>query len=379
MVVAGGRVERLLASRAELGRAARDHPVTDLGDVVLTPGLVNAHAHLELSGLAGRLPRGPDFRAWIGRLLELRAEHGPERLARAARAGADRCLATGTTAGGDVDSTGAAIVGLADHPIRVVHYREVLDAHDPARTAPALARLERALPGAPGRREGISPHAPFSASAALLAGVARLARERSAPVSVHWSETVSETEWLERGEGPLAGLLGPSPLRPGLDLIAEAGLLGPGLSLVHGNHPRPDEPARIALAGATVVHCPGSHAWFERAPAPLELYVRSGVRLALGTDSLASNEDLDLRAEMARARKAAPWLAPADVWAMATRGGAAALGAGGELGVLAPGARADLLAHRAAPGGREQTLDELTSARVEILGTWIAGRPVGTA
>jgi cytosine/adenosine deaminase-related metal-dependent hydrolase len=128
-----------------------------------------------------------------------------------------------------------------------------------------------------------------------------------------------------------------------------------------------------------VVHCPGSHAWFERPPAPLERYVESGVRLALGTDSLASNEDLDLRLEMVRVRKEAPWLAPAEVWAMATRGGAAALDAAGELGVLTPGARADMIAHRAAPGGREAVLEQLTSTPLELAGGWVDGGSVEPA
>jgi cytosine/adenosine deaminase-related metal-dependent hydrolase len=355
-------------------RAARGKALTDLGDVLLTPGLVNAHAHLELSGLAGQLPRGPDFAAWIGRLLALRAARGTRRMAADARRGALRCLASGTTAVADIDSTGAAQRGLAGHPLRVVHMREVLDAHDPARSEDALRGVRRALTRRARQTEGLAPHASFTASGQLLRGVARLARRRAAPVSVHWSETAEEVAWLAGRGAPLSPLLGPSPRRSGLDLLEEAGLLRPGLSLVHGNHPQRGEPARIARAGVTLVHCPGSHAWFAREPAPLRRYLRAGVSLALGTDSLASNEDLDLGREMGLLRQGAPWLAPEAVWGFATLGGAAALGAPGELGELVPGARADLVAYDVEARDRPAALEALTSGRGCVIGVWVAGR-----
>jgi cytosine/adenosine deaminase-related metal-dependent hydrolase len=373
VLVARGRIVRVLRGPAAVRRAARGAPLTDLGDVLLAPGLVNAHAHLELSGLAGELPRGPNFAAWIARLLELRAARGARRLAADARRGAERCLDTGTTTVGDIDTTGAALRGLAGHALRVVHFREVLDAFDPARTAGALRGVARALARRARQTEGLAPHASFTASAALLGGVARLARRRSAPVTVHWSETPAEVEWLARGSGPLAALLGPSPRCSGLDLLERAGLLGPGLALVHGNHPRPGEPARLARAGVSLVHCPGSHAWFERAPAPLRRYRRAGVPLALGTDSLASNEDLDLRREMRLLREAQPWLAPEAIWAFATLGGARALGAAGELGELRPGARADLVAHAVGGNERRAALEALTSGAGRVAGVWVGG------
>jgi cytosine/adenosine deaminase-related metal-dependent hydrolase len=98
------------------------------------------------------------------------------------------------------------------------------------------------------------------------------------------------------------------------------------------------------------------------------------VTLALGTDSLASNEDLDLRREMRLLREAFPWIAPALVWEMATVGGAAALGAAGEVGVLASGARADLVAHGSDARGASGALEELTLGRTRIEGVWVAGR-----
>jgi cytosine/adenosine deaminase-related metal-dependent hydrolase len=144
--------------------------------------------------------------------------------------------------------------------------------------------------------------------------------------------------------------------------------------LVHGNFPAPGEVERIARCGAVVVHCPASHAWFEREPFPWRTYLAGGVPLALGTDSLASNDELDLRREMRFARESAPWLAPAQVFDMATANGARALGAVDRIGTLAPGAHADWIAYEGLPSGLRAALDALTLGAGESAGAWIAGR-----
>jgi cytosine/adenosine deaminase-related metal-dependent hydrolase len=193
---------------------------------------------------------------------------------------------------------------------------------------------------------------------------------------MHWSETEAELAWLRDGSGPLAELLGASPRKSGLDLLEESGLLHAPLSLVHGNFPMRGEAERIAAAGAVLVHCPGSHAWFERAPFPLEHYRARGVVLALGTDSLASNDELDMRREMARLRRSHPSLAPALVWDMATRNAARALGAQGSVGELALGAWADLVAFQIRARSRGDALEQLTADVGPVARVWIAGREV---
>ena len=169
LLLAGGRIQRVLSSPASVRRAVRaaGRAAARLEEGVLTAGFVDAHAHLDLGGLRGRLPPGSDFAAWVRGLLALRARRRSSALRRDAIRGADRLLATGTTTAGDVDSTGAALAALSRHPLRLRQYREVLDARDPERTAVALRGLARALPRRVRRLEGISPHAPFSARAEL--------------------------------------------------------------------------------------------------------------------------------------------------------------------------------------------------------------------
>ena len=241
-----------------------------------------------------------------------------------------------------------AALGRGGARPRLRVYREVLDAWDPGRTEAALERLREPLVEGERLLEGYSPHAPFTTSAELLAGVAARVRRRPRPLAVHWSESPEELEWLEEGRGGFAPFLGPGPGVRGLDLLEAAGLLGPDLALVHGNLPRPGEIERIASAGAAVVHCPGTHRFFDRPPFPLERYRRAGVPVALGTDSLASNQDLDLRQEARLLLEGRPELSPIEVLGMATEGGARALGLVGEVGCLESGARAAAL-HAGSP------------------------------
>jgi cytosine/adenosine deaminase-related metal-dependent hydrolase len=380
VLLRGGRVERVLSGPAAVRRARRDARVVDHGDTVLTAGLVNAHAHLELSGLAGALPAGRGYRRWVEELVTARGARGARRLAADARRGLGRAIETGTTTLVDNDATGAVRGAAGGRGPRLVVLHELLDAGHGERAAAALEPVRRAPRARARVRHGLAPHAPHTASPELLAGAARLARRRGATVSVHWSETPEERRWLEEGTGPLTallgGALGSSPRTSGLDLLEDAGLLGPRTLLVHGNEPARGEPARIAAAGATVVHCPGCHAWFGRDPFPLARYQRAGVRVVLGTDSLASNDDLSMPRELALLRRAHPGLAPRDAWAMATEEAGLALGGSVPVGVLHPGAYADLALFACGETRAGALLDVLTGGEAEPLGAWVAGSRV---
>lgn len=373
VLVRRGRVVRIHAAPRRATARRRVH----LEGAALTPGLVNAHAHLELCGMAGRVPAGESFVDWLRGLVEARRRETERDLQAAARRGADLLLASGCTTVGDIDTTGAAGAVLARHPLRAVVYRELLDLGDATRRRALLAALARS-PGPRRRtRPGLSPHAPYTVSPELLDAAARLSAAGRLPVAVHWAETSEERLWLEQGEGPFAQLFPRSPRRAGLELVGAAGLLGSRLALVHGNDPREGELTRIAAAGASVVHCPGTHAFFDRPPFPVHAYRRVGIPLALGSDSLASNSALDMRRELALARRAFPELDPATIWGWASEGGARALGLAGRVGALRPGMQADLVAWSTSARSPGDLWDELTSAQPGVVGVWIGGRPPG--
>ncbi|MSR63839.1 MAG: hypothetical protein EXS08_15545 [Planctomycetes bacterium] len=374
--IEGGSVRGVLRSRAAVRRARRGHAgrVLELGELVLTPGLIDAHAHLELGALLGRLPADAGFSAWIGALVRARQRLACGDFARAVRAGARALLATGTTAVGDIDASGACARLAPELGPRLVVYREILDAWDPARTGAALAGVRTRLRPRARVREGLSPHAPYTSSPALLRQAHALARRRSLALTIHWAETSAERAWLEYGTGPLAALLPSAPRRAGLALLDEAGLLTPRTSLVHGNDARPRELALLAKRGVTLVHCPGTHAYFGRARFPFTACRAAGIPLALGTDSLASNTALDLRREMALLRASHPRLAPEEVFTAATEGGARAL-SWPELGHLRPGAAADLVAWQLVARSRQAALEELTAGVPAVGRVFVGGRP----
>ncbi|MDP6384872.1 MAG: amidohydrolase family protein, partial [Planctomycetota bacterium] len=370
-----GQIAHVATGKASIRRLANDlgeEPI-DLGPGILCPGLVNAHAHLELTALGGRLAGEGPFSAWVGHLLRERAACAQSELAQGIRLGEQELLASGTTAVGEISSLAISPHWAVDSSMAVRLYHECLDAGDVARTHGAVADLREQL-GATALPSAVSPHAPFSVSPDLFTELGELSEAGCLPITIHWAESPEEQEYLLYGEGPLAEFLGPAPRRPGLDLIDEAGLLGPRTSLVHGNYPAAGEPERLAAAGVSLVHCPGTHHFFGRDTFPLDLYRSAGVNLALGTDSLASNKALDMRREMALLRKAQPGLAPADVWGMATRGSARALDLQGKVGSLAPGARADMVLFDVESGQPEAIMDELTGACPPVTALYLEGR-----
>jgi 5-methylthioadenosine/S-adenosylhomocysteine deaminase len=373
LLVVGTRIERVFRSRRALLRARGNEPCVELGEHVLIPGLIDAHAHLELGALHGCLPARRGFVPWIRALVRARARLSPETLAASVRAGARELLASGTTTAGDIDSTGTTSALAHELGLRLVVYRELLDAGDGTRTARALARLRRPLAQGGLVREGLAPHAPYTTSSALLEGARRLAHERGLPVTVHWSECSEELEWLERGRGPLARLLRASPRRRGLELLLAARLLTRRTALVHGNLPRPGEPELLARTGVTLVHCPGTQAFFARPPFPLARYLRAGVPLALGTDSLASNRGLSMTREMQLARETLG-ARPAQVFCWATAGAARALGLERSIGTLRPGRQADMAAFALRAADLAGTLEELTGTAPRAAAAWVAGR-----
>lgn len=373
--VADGRVVELGPfDDFEVGDAA----VHDLGSLALTPGLVNAHAHLCLTDLAGRVPAGATFPDWIRALMTERATH-PFDAPAVVRSGLEQLAATGCVGVGDVVA-GAILdrypTGVDRAPI-VRAYAEVIDAGDPQRGA-AAAREATRWSREDGLRRGLSPHAPYTVLDETLGAVAR--ERADAPLQVHWAETLEEFEWTEGLGGPFEDLLGPARPRPAaLDRLERAGLLDQRTLLVHGNHPRAGEPERIAAAGASVVHCPGAHAFFDREPFDAARYRAAGVRLCLGTDSAAGNDALDMRRELALAAETLGDVPAVELWSWATRDAARAIGLDDELGRLAVGRPFTAVAFELDVPSVADLVPALVMARPAVASAWVRGTRIAGA
>jgi aminodeoxyfutalosine deaminase len=331
--------DRLLAIEPKNRRKAD----IDLGNVAVIPGLVNAHTHLDLSDLRGKVAFLGSFTDWLRAVIQHRRAMTAGEVQSAVRVGINECLSTGTTLVGDIAGMGLSWGALEAASLRAVVFYELLGLmKDRARQVWAEAQTWLAAhPANPQCKPGLSPHAPYSVRASLFDSAA----QASLPLSIHLAETREELRLLKDHGGPFRkfladlGVWDEEGLVEGVSEIVKLNAKVKNLLLIHGNYldPQADLPP-----GATVIYCPRTHAYFGHSAHPFRELLARGVRVALGTDSLASNPDLDLLAE-ARFLHQRYTDIPGDILLrMATLNGASALGWEDVTGSLSPGKSADL-------------------------------------
>jgi len=348
-----------LGRRADVTTAWPGASRWDLPEAALLPGLVNCHTHLELSGLSPPTVNGP-LAAWLVALIERRREIPADAQAAAALAGAQQLAASGTTCVGEVSTTGQSLVPLQSLGLRGVVYREILglapeeaDARCDAAQAD-LRLMQEAARGGP-LRIGLSPHSPYSLSEELFRACDAMFRRWGVPCCIHAAESPEEVAFLATGRGAIPDLLYPAVgcrvppprrrARSPIEYLDALGALAWRPLLVHAVHVDAADIRRMAKSGVSVAHCPRSNARLSGGAAPVAEFLAHGIPVGLGTDSLASVPTLDLWDEMrAAAAGHAGRLAPREVLEMATLLGAAALGLADQVGSLAVGKRADLIA-----------------------------------
>ena len=350
-----------VGTAAVLREQASDATRVALGAAVLMPGLVNTHSHLELTALRGFL-EGLAFREWLAVLTRARRDcFDADSLLDSACAGLDEALRNGITTCADTAESTAPLAAMRQMGVRGIGYLEVFGP-DPAQRDGAIAALMRTARAerahdTPLVRTGLSPHAPYTVSAPLFRAVADVARAEAWPVAVHIAESQAETRFVRDGEGPFAeGLrarqiaVAPQARSP-IALLEQCGLLACAPLLIHAIQVDAEDVAAIAAHNAPVAHCPISNLKLGQGVAPLEQLRAAGVRVGLGTDSVASNDRMDLLGEARQAtllqamRHGIPDVLSAhEALAMATLGGAEALGIATQVGSLEPGKQADLAA-----------------------------------
>jgi aminodeoxyfutalosine deaminase len=325
-------------------------------NAILTPGLVNAHVHLELSALRGQTQSGGGFGPWASSMMARRDVVQPESDVEAIDAAVSELLRAGTAAIGEVTNTLASVDALASAPLlgRVFHElfgmsRDVVEAQ-----RAAAARTRERIADWPVQLDYVlAPHTLYTLPGDSVRALVEEARASGQRTSVHLSEHAAERTFLHDGSGPFATFLAGRRaslgdfVPPGLSPVAYAqrlNVLSPALIAVHLTATDRDELASVAASGAQAVLCPRSNLYIELKLPPLYDVLAVGLRPGLGTDSLASNTTLDVLAEAAALRDRFPSVAPGLLFAMASWYGAVALGLSHRVGALRPGLSPGLLA-----------------------------------
>lgn len=321
----------------------------DYGDAILLPAFINAHTHLELSQYhqwaqqwhnnhtdAAPLSAQSSFTDWIIRLIEIKKELGFDLQAykNSWQEGITQTLASGTGYCGDIISV-APLTELAAEQQCGRSYIEVIG-QDPDRVSQQLQQVEQCQKNGSNAHWGAAPHSPYTLSSELLKHSYRFAEARQLRTTIHIAESADEVAFTCDSGGAIAEQLYPfvnwqsfippaHNLRP-LQLLEYAGGLNSHSLLVHGVHLNDTEIKHVATVGCSMVLCPRSNAKLNVGVAPAAQYKQAGVPLALGTDSLASNDSLSLWDEMDFALH---WfngdLNPQQLLYMCTHGGAQAL------------------------------------------------------
>ena len=343
---------------------------------VITPPLVNCHAHLELSylaGLTGDSPTPGDMTGWIRGLLAARAETpDSETVHDAARMALARLYAGGCRAVADIGNLSESSLLGEGFKIEVFFFLELLGLCGKFEES-ALA----ALSGIDGEIR-CTPHAPYSAGAALIRALKKRAGNSLFPM--HVAESGQEIEFLRAGTGPFADFLGERGVEiasfpvPGLGAVGyldSLGALDERTLCVHGVYVEDEEIPLLAARGAAVCLCPVSNRFMGVGVAPAQKMFAQGIPLVLGTDSLASNPHLSLWREMQVLREDHPNLPPEAIFAMASVNGARLLGIEGRIGVIAPGVSSSLLAVRCPAKTEAEVFEFLTSAGTDIQLEWL--------
>jgi cytosine/adenosine deaminase-related metal-dependent hydrolase len=331
-------------------------PVVDLGEVAVMPGLINAHCHLDYTLMRGAILYVHSFAQWVNRINSLKRSLSDNDYVRAIQLGFEELRRNGVTTVFDIVATPQILPLLPPPPIRAWSFLELID----VRPRPWIEEIafgswlffsenKDRLGGF-----GLSPHAPYTASARMYEVALECARVLKLPITTHVAESSEEYEMFAESRGQLYDFLrqlgrpmtdcgSTSPLRH----LIENGLIRPDCIVAHLNEL---DDRDLELLGGTkwrnlqIVHCPKSHRFLHHKRFPLEKLMERGLNICLGTDSLASNDSLDLFSEMRIAKKAYPTLSFRDLLEMVTIRPARALKLEQSLGQIAPGYLADAIA-----------------------------------
>ncbi|MBV9009944.1 MAG: amidohydrolase family protein [Verrucomicrobia bacterium] len=348
------RVERDRIVEVTTSNIGNSSDVLSLDNHVLLPGLINAHCHLDYTCLRGKIAPRESFTDWIRAINAEKAQLGENEYAESIQQGLKEARRFGTTAIVNLEAFPELITRIQPVPLRIWWCSELIDVSAPGETeqrvSNAVHRLQR-------RAAGLAPHALFTASAELFRRCAEIACANRWLLTTHLAESREEMQMFRDAAGPLFDFLrafgrdasdcgGTTPLARFLHICPGIAQKDTTWLIAHLNEltERDFELLRNLPEKFSIAHCPRSHVYFRHSPFPFERLHALGFNICLGTDSLASNMDLSLFAEMRQFRQSHPQLSAAEILGMVTVNPASVLRRKSDLGKIAPGFLADMIA-----------------------------------
>jgi cytosine/adenosine deaminase-related metal-dependent hydrolase len=330
-------------------KARNSGDVSDLGEQALLPGLINAHCHLDYTCLRGKIPPPKSFADWIRAINAEKAKLSQQDYLASIDQGFVETKRFGTTTIGNLTAF-PELVAKINEPIRTWWFAELIDVREPNRAKEVVGLSIESLKSK--ETWGLAPHAPFTASADLYRHCEEIARARNILLTTHLAESREEMSMFREALGPLyefvkgigrpmddCGHETPLALFLGRRTLPERWILA------HLNELTESDFDLLAKSAGKfhVVHSPRSHGYFAHSRFAFERLRALGLNIVLGTDSLASNDDLSLFAEMRAFQKNEPRTSPEEILSMVTVNPARALRQEDALGEIRPGSRADFI------------------------------------
>ncbi len=355
----------------------------DFGNSAIVPGFVNTHAHLELTHMHKRIKGDGNFIDWIRQLVDIKKEWSEGEYALSVRDGIQSSLRSGTTTVADITRNGIALRELSASKIRKSLFYEIInfDSDTADGSIKDFKELVSGISTDDLLSIGIFPHAPYTVSDTLYRGCMNVSEELDIKIATHIAETEDEVEFLTKGTGHFVSLLNDFNMlnnwtHPGLtpvNYLNNIGFLENECILIHCNYLTEDEIEIIEKSGSSIVFCPKSHEYFRHENHPFSLLKDREINVALGTDSLASNDTLSILDEMKFIRNHYADIKPNDIFYMGTIAGAAALGMEHCIGRLLPGYYADVAVIEVEETGISNIYDEIFSQDAECIMTIVSG------
>jgi len=369
MVCLSGERISWVGRRADVPATLLDDEEKDLGEVILLPGLINAHCHLDYTGMAGQISPPRSFTSWINSMVSLKGSWSLDEFKSSWQSGAEMLLRSGTTTVADIEAVPELIPAAWERtPLRVHSFRELINVRSRVPAGEMVERVVKEWESLPNvqNRVGLSPHALYTTSAELLEMAARAAHRCKWRLTTHVAESEEEFEMYMYRHGAMHDWLksqrdmSDCGLGSPVQHLERCGYLDENLLAVHVNYLWRHDAGVLGRNHVSVAHCPRSHDYFHHLRFPREELESAGVNICLGTDSLATTRkerdhplELNLFSEMQAFASKFPDVAPEQILRMATVNGAHALGMKGLTGELSEGALADVIAIPCDGAGRD--------------------------